>query len=165
MSRTSAERIDVSTSPALDTVVLCVDGSDEAVEAVRSGFALLKSPTRVLLVTVVEESDPMMVTGTGLASGVMSKEEFEELDRATAAEGWATAEREAARIDVLDPEIHVLRGAPGPALCSFAREVQARAIVMGSRGRGGIKRAVLGSVSDHVVRNAPCPVVITGPAT
>jgi nucleotide-binding universal stress UspA family protein len=35
---------------------------------------------------------------------------------------------------------------------------------MGSRGRGGIKRALLGSVSDFVVRNASCPVVITGPA-
>jgi nucleotide-binding universal stress UspA family protein len=34
---------------------------------------------------------------------------------------------------------------------------------MGSRGRGGIKRALLGSVSDHVVRNAPCPVVIARP--
>jgi nucleotide-binding universal stress UspA family protein len=57
----------------------------------------------------------------------------------------------------------VLRGSPGPALCSLARSIDAQAIVMGSRGRGGIKRALLGSVSDHVVRNAPCPVVIVGP--
>jgi nucleotide-binding universal stress UspA family protein len=35
---------------------------------------------------------------------------------------------------------------------------------MGSRGRGGIKRALLGSVSDYVVRNARCPVVVTGPS-
>lgn len=35
------------------------------------------------------------------------------------------------------------------------------AIVIGTRGRGGIKRALLGSVSDYVVRNAPCPVVVT----
>jgi len=34
--------------------------------------------------------------------------------------------------------------------------------VVGSRGRGGLKRAVLGSVSDHLVRNAPCTVVVTG---
>jgi nucleotide-binding universal stress UspA family protein len=35
---------------------------------------------------------------------------------------------------------------------------------MGSRGRGGIKRALLGSVSDYVVRNAHCSVVITRPS-
>jgi nucleotide-binding universal stress UspA family protein len=34
-------------------------------------------------------------------------------------------------------------------------------VVVGSRGRGGIRRALLGSVSDYVVRNAPCSVVVT----
>ena len=58
----------------------------------------------------------------------------------------------------------VLEGNPGDAVCSYAGEIGAKAIVMGSRGRGGVRRALLGSVSDHTVRNAPCPVVITGPA-
>jgi nucleotide-binding universal stress UspA family protein len=58
----------------------------------------------------------------------------------------------------------VLTGKPGLALCDFATSLPARALVMGSRGQGGIKRAVLGSVSDYVIRNAPCPVIITGPA-
>jgi nucleotide-binding universal stress UspA family protein len=144
--------------------MLCVDGSDAAIEAVTAGFALLPPAERVLVVTVVEDSDPTLVTGTGFAGGVMSETEFEELDRAAAAEGWATAEQAAEQLAVSTPEIHVLRGSPGPALCSLAKEVDARAIVMGSRGRGGIKRALLGSVSDHVVRNAHCPVVITGPS-
>ena len=60
-------------------------------------------------------------------------------------------------------QTEVLYGDPGHALCHVAAERSARAIVMGSRGRGGLKRALLGSVSDYVVRNAPCPVVITRP--
>ena len=44
----------------------------------------------------------------------------------------------------------------------FATEVGAAAIVLGTRGRGGFKRALLGSVSDYVVRNAPCSVLVTG---
>jgi nucleotide-binding universal stress UspA family protein len=57
-----------------------------------------------------------------------------------------------------------IEGDPGRALCDFASERGATVIVAGSRGRGGIKRAVLGSVSDHLVRNAPCPVLLSGPA-
>jgi nucleotide-binding universal stress UspA family protein len=47
-------------------------------------------------------------------------------------------------------------------LCSFAEEVTADVIVLGTRGRGRIKRALLGSVADYVVRNAACPVLVTG---
>jgi nucleotide-binding universal stress UspA family protein len=152
---------DADTTPGLETLVLCVDGSDAAMQAVDAGLALIASVKRVAVVTVVEETDPTTVAGTG-PSGVVSGEDFIEVDRLAAAGGWETAEREAARIDADDPDLHVLLGDPGPVLCAFARDVQARAIVMGSRGHGVIKRAFLGSVSDYVVRNAPCPVVITG---
>ena len=55
----------------------------------------------------------------------------------------------------------VLRGDPAASLVQHAEHVGASAIVIGTRGRGGIKRAVLGSVSDHVIRHAPCPVIVT----
>jgi nucleotide-binding universal stress UspA family protein len=57
----------------------------------------------------------------------------------------------------------VLAGSPGPALCELATSLPASVIVIGTRGQGGLRRAVLGSVSDHVVRNSPCPVVVTAP--
>jgi nucleotide-binding universal stress UspA family protein len=34
---------------------------------------------------------------------------------------------------------------------------------MGSRGLGGVRRALMGSVSDSVVRHAPCPVLVVRP--
>jgi nucleotide-binding universal stress UspA family protein len=149
----------------METVMLCVDGSEAALDGVADGLKLLRSPSRMLIVSVVEQSDPMLVTGTGMAGGVMSPTEFEELDRAAAADGWKIAEDAAARLQVAAPEIHVLRGTPGPALCALATQLPASAIVMGTRGRGGVARALLGSVSDYVVRNAPCPVVISRSGT
>ena len=52
----------------------------------------------------------------------------------------------------------LIEGAAGDALVSAAKG--ADLVVVGSHGRGGLASALLGSVSGHVVRNAPCPVVI-----
>jgi nucleotide-binding universal stress UspA family protein len=146
------------------TILVAVDGSDASLHAVTAGLSLLSADARVVLVTVVEASDPTLVTGAGMAGGVMSAEELEQIDAAQVAAGRADVETARATLAHADAESLVAHGAPGPTLCDLARERSAVAIVMGSRGRGGIKRALLGSVSDYVVRNAPCPVVITGPA-
>ncbi|HNH37987.1 MAG TPA: universal stress protein, partial [Microthrixaceae bacterium] len=58
-------------------------------------------------------------------------------------------------------ERRVETGEPGLAIVAAAEEIGADVIVIGSRGRGAIKRALLGSVSSHVVHNASCPVVVT----
>lgn len=46
------------------------------------------------------------------------------------------------------------------AIVSLADEIGAGLIVMGSRGLGGLRRALMGSVSDSVVRHAHCPVLV-----
>lgn len=48
-------------------------------------------------------------------------------------------------------------------IVEFAEEVGAGLIVMGSRGLGGVRRALMGSVSDSVVRHAHCPVLVVRP--
>ena len=54
----------------------------------------------------------------------------------------------------------MIEGSAGIALCEFAEEVSADVIVMGTRGRGPLRRAFLGSISDYVLRNATCPVMV-----
>ena len=51
-------------------------------------------------------------------------------------------------------------GNPQKVIVQVAETVGANFIVMGSRGRGPIESAVLGSVSTNVVRYAPCSVII-----
>jgi nucleotide-binding universal stress UspA family protein len=43
---------------------------------------------------------------------------------------------------------------------ALAEELGAGLIVMGCRGLGGVRRALMGSVSDSVVRHAHCPVLV-----
>jgi nucleotide-binding universal stress UspA family protein len=47
-----------------------------------------------------------------------------------------------------------------PGIVGLAEELGVGLIVMGSRGLGGIRRALMGSVSDSVVRHAHCPVMV-----
>jgi nucleotide-binding universal stress UspA family protein len=48
---------------------------------------------------------------------------------------------------------------PDEEILTLSEELEAGLIVVGSRGRGGIRRALMGSVCDSVVRRAHCPVL------
>jgi nucleotide-binding universal stress UspA family protein len=48
---------------------------------------------------------------------------------------------------------------PAAAIVSFARDARIDLIVMGTHGRGGMAHLFMGSVSERVVRTAPCPVL------
>jgi nucleotide-binding universal stress UspA family protein len=75
--------------------------------------------------------------------------------------------------EVLDAEVGKIRSVGGAVAQAYLREgrtaqeivvlaeeIGAGLIVMGSRGRGGMRRALMGSVSNSVVRHAHCPVTI-----
>jgi len=55
---------------------------------------------------------------------------------------------------------HIAVGEPGKAIIQHATEVRADLIVMMTSGKGGLKRAILGSVADEVVRKAGVPVLL-----
>lgn len=59
----------------------------------------------------------------------------------------------------------VWEGDPGEAIVEAAASERVDLIVIGTHGRRGVNRSLFGSVSDHVVRHAPCPVVVVrGPS-
>jgi nucleotide-binding universal stress UspA family protein len=51
-------------------------------------------------------------------------------------------------------------GKPEEEIVALAEELGVGLIVMGSRGLGGVRRALMGSVSNSVVRHAHCPVMV-----
>ena len=55
---------------------------------------------------------------------------------------------------------HLRMGRPDAEVEELAEEVGAGMIVVGSRGLGGVRRTLMGSVSDSVVRHAHCPVLV-----
>jgi universal stress protein A len=61
--------------------------------------------------------------------------------------------------DDLDVEAIVIQGIPFAEIISTAKEKEIDMIVIGSHGRTGISHMMLGSVSEKVIRKAPCPVL------
>jgi nucleotide-binding universal stress UspA family protein len=53
----------------------------------------------------------------------------------------------------------LMEGEPGEAILRAARERECDLIVMGTHGRTGLSRIIRGSVAEHVLRRAPCPVL------
>jgi len=58
---------------------------------------------------------------------------------------------------------HLRMGQVALEIVALAEELGADLIVMGCRGLGGVRRALMGSVSDSVVRHAHCPVLVVRP--
>lgn len=146
------------------SVLLATDGSELATRAIERGLRVLPPAARVLLVTVVPEPDPSLVVGAGHSGPTMTPDEYERLLETRERRAGEVLDAAAAAIPAVDVEPAVLYGDPGRAICEYAEERGADVIVVGTRGQGGLRRAVLGSVSDHVVRNAPCPVLTVGDA-
>lgn len=56
-------------------------------------------------------------------------------------------------------EYLLIQGKPAAEIVRAAKDNHCDVIVMGTHGRTGLKRALMGSVAEHVVREAPCPVL------
>lgn len=57
----------------------------------------------------------------------------------------------------------VKTGRPGPTILQCARDGGYELVVVGSHGRNAVERFLMGSVAEHIVRHAPCPVLVVRP--
>jgi nucleotide-binding universal stress UspA family protein len=144
-------------------VLCCTDGSDLSIDALRSGLRLLGTDLDPVVVTVVKPIDWGVIHGTGFAGGITDDVGYDAATEELRLEAEAALTAAAERLGLADGERCLVWGDAGLEICRLAAERGAAAIIIGTRGNGGLRRAFLGSVSDHVVRNAPCPVIVIGP--
>jgi nucleotide-binding universal stress UspA family protein len=85
-------------------------------------------------------------------------EELREIAERQAQEHFRTL-LDGARSSGVAARVRLETGTPAPRIAEVAREEAADLVVMGTHGRTGLGRVLLGSVADRVVRLAPCPVV------
>lgn len=155
-----------------DIVVCCTDGSDISVNAIEAGLTLLDLDRwQVKLVICVPEAALRlgaagMAPGGGLAASTLglnpsAGDILTEQERLIDM-GQTRALDVAKRVGLGPEHVEVLVGSPGPTVVDYLREKEAGLVLLGAQGLGGAARLFLGSVSEHLVRHAPCPVVVGG---
>jgi nucleotide-binding universal stress UspA family protein len=133
------------------TILLATDGSREAELAATTAADLAKSTSSELHVVHVGELRPTFLAQTEVEPAQLEREAQQLLDeQARKVEGAGSTVKEA----------HLRLGRADEEIVDLAHSIGAGLIVMGSRGHGRIRGALMGSVSDSVVRHAPCPVTI-----
>ena len=107
-------------------ILLCTDGSEQALDALVAGLALLGPGHPYVLVTVADAPDPDVLSGTGHAGAEMTAEEFDlAVGRPTSRARQVLTEAEE-RLALDDLEVRVVAGEPGAAICALAAEVSRR---------------------------------------
>lgn len=147
-------------------ILVCYDASEDARAAIRRAATLMPG-AEATVVTVWEPFLDVMIgsSSIGMATAPLSlSTDPEELDSvaATTAADHAEAGAELARDAGLDATSRAVRAPRGvaQALLATASELEADAIVLGTRGRTGVRSYLLGSVSHTVLQHADRAVLV-----
>jgi len=142
-------------------ILVPIDFSDSSTEALRLAVQMASSGQSVLtLIHVVMDPSPLYgqvgapgVGGSTLREIVRAQKE----SRLESLRELRSQEVSAA----VDGQIVVRVGYPPHVITALAADHDHDLIVMGTHGRTGLKRVFLGSVAERVIREAPCPVLVT----
>jgi nucleotide-binding universal stress UspA family protein len=137
-------------------ILLTTDGSEEADLAATTAADLAKSTSSELEVIHVLNVEPWRFPPDEQGNYPQRYEELREEARRLRDEQVEKIEAGGGSV----AEAHLAVGPPAEEIVAYAQDQGAGLIVMGSRGQGGIRRALMGSVSDSVVRHAHCPVMV-----
>jgi universal stress protein A len=138
--------------------VLCpVDFSEQSRQALLWASAITQD--RGGRLTVLSVVEPLLVEAARIRLGVdLVGTDVEPALRAFVEATLPESVREAARV-----RMEVTAGAPSEAILHTAREMKAGLIVMGMHGLGGIRKLILGSTTEQVLRRAEWPVLAVPP--
>ncbi len=138
-------------------ILLATDGSPHAELAAMKAVDLAKSTKARLHVVAVGRTFPAAVYDVYTEAGRedLRREAQEVLDQQV-----RKIEEAGGTVAIAHLKMNERRD---EAIVHLAEDIDADLIVIGSRGFGGLRRALLGNVADSVVRHAHCPVLVVRP--
>jgi nucleotide-binding universal stress UspA family protein len=136
-----------------EKILVPLDGSEHSSRALEVAIQLAKQlKSKLLLFTVYS-----MVAASGSSPELSLMAIDASRDRGK--EILKTSE-ERARLESIEVETELASGTAVEAILEKSKEGKFDMIIMGARGLGTMKKLFIGSVSEGVVKNAPCPVLV-----
>ena len=142
-------------------ILLATDGSEEAQLALSAAVDQANSTNSELHLVTVGPWNPDPAYATHEAS--LRWETYEQASEAIGKEVQEILDNQVRKIEEAGgsvQEAHLRRGRKDQEIVRVAEEIGAGLIIIGSRGLGGVRRTLMWSVSDSVVRHAHCPVLV-----
>jgi len=139
-----------------ERVLLPTDGSPCSEQALREGLELVRACNASATVLFVVENP--LLTMPMLPEGIPYEAELYEDLRKAAGEILERAKKIAAEIGVDDVETVMKDGQPAATIAEMAGEFDL--VIMGTHGRGGLEKLILGSVTDAVLHRTDTPVLV-----
>ena len=143
------------------TILLATDGSEEAQLAATTAADLARSTGSELHVVYVGHMPPILYESPG--AWVLDRDLQSRMEERVEEEARARLDEQVQRVREAGGEVaeaHASLGRPDAEIVRLAEELGAGLIVLGSRGLGPLRSALMGSVSHSVVRHAHCPVLV-----
>ena len=139
-------------------IVVAVDGSPTSMKGLREAIRLAKDGSGQLVLVHVVNEFVAFANLDGFAPGVDLVPSLREGGRRILARAKALADKQRVRARTVMRE--TLGGPAADTIVREARKQRADLIVLGTHGRRGLRRAVLGSDAEQVVRRSPVPVLL-----
>ena len=144
-------------------VLIAVDDEPESEDAMSFAQELLPDDAAVIVVNVARSTITPYGTIGGLGaayagSPTLSAEAAVRAQELADREAEQTAARAGEALHATD--VRVEHGDVGPTICKLAEDEHVDLVVLGTHDRSRWSRLWFGSVSDHVVHHAPCPVLV-----
>ncbi|MGI9427801.1 MAG: universal stress protein [Bythopirellula sp.] len=143
----------------INTILIATDFSSDSEAALRHASALAAAEGAKLCIAHIDDDTPGLVfghVGYGYVPSVdeIAREQYDKLLTILPTNEGVTFEH------------RFLRGNAAESILQLAKEAKADLIVIGTHGKTGLRRLLMGSVAEQVVRRAECPVLtIKQPST
>ncbi|MFZ7137314.1 MAG: universal stress protein [archaeon] len=143
-----------------EKILVAVDGSELSYKSVDYALDLAqKYSAEVKIITVIDAPSDTLVAQASTFAPQSIKDYEKKLEKAHEQILFKAIQKAK-----LTPKIpvtkEILEGHPAEKIIETTKKESVDLIIMGSRGLGGLKEFILGSVSDKVADEAPCPVLI-----